>query len=238
MPVLRMTWRQATRGATSRGGAHGRAQQQWVATMCLRASAREASRLSAAVIHEYGPYTLYDLDALPEEGKQYELADGWLTELSPSPWHDHASDRLKDIFRSAARQAGADVYVAGGPSDVSTPVGIRKPDVFIVSRDIACAAITRKARTSYASDLLLAVEVISPRSASEQVDRVRKMREYAQAGIPAYWIVDLEPEPKVAVFHLHDGSYALGAEVRAGQRVDVAQPFAVSFDPGSLTELD
>jgi len=47
--------------------------------------------VSVPAVHEYGPYTLYDLDALPEDGKRYELADGWLTELSPSPWHDQAS---------------------------------------------------------------------------------------------------------------------------------------------------
>jgi hypothetical protein len=42
----------------------------------------------------------------------------------------------------------------------------------------------RKVRTYYASDLLLVAEVISPRSGSEQVDRVRKVGEYARAGIP------------------------------------------------------
>ncbi len=83
--------------------------------------------MSVQAVHEYGPYTLYDLDALPEDGKRYELADGWLTELSPSPWHDHAADRLKDILKNAARLAGAEVYVAGGPNDIATPAGVRKP---------------------------------------------------------------------------------------------------------------
>ncbi|MBO0832747.1 MAG: Uma2 family endonuclease [Actinobacteria bacterium] len=194
--------------------------------------------MSAAVIHEYGPYTLYDLDALPEDGKCYELADGWLTELSPSPWHDHASDRLKDVLRNAAKSAGAEVYVAGGPNDISTPAGVRNPDVFVVPKDIARAAIDRKARTYYASDLLLAAEVISPRSASEQVDRVRKMREYAQAGIPVYWIVDLEPAPKVTTFKLDNGVYVAGAEARAGQIFTTTEPFAISFDPASLAILE
>jgi hypothetical protein len=105
--------------------------------------------MSTPAVHEYGPYTLYDLDALPEDGKRYELADGWLTELSPSPWHDHAADRLKDVLRDAAKRAGADVYVAGGPNDVSTPAGIRKPDVFVVPKDVARTAINRKARTYF-----------------------------------------------------------------------------------------
>jgi Uma2 family endonuclease len=194
--------------------------------------------VNVPAVHEYGPYTLYDLDALPEDGKRYELADGWLTELSPSPWHDHAADRLKAILKDAARLAGAEVYVAGGPNDVSTPAGVRKPDVFVVPRDVARAAIDGKARTYYAADLLLVAEVISPRSSSEQVDRVRKVGEYAKAGIPLYWIVDLEPKPKVTILALHAGEYVLDTEIRAGQALTVSQPFAISFDPRSLTELE
>ena len=142
--------------------------------------------MSIPAIHEYGPYTLYDLDALPEDGKRYELADGWLTELSATPWHDHAADRLKELLKNAARESDADVYVAGGPNDVSTPSGVRKPDVFVVPREVARAAINRKARTYYASDLLLIAEVVSPRSGSERTDRVQKVAEYAKAGTPLY----------------------------------------------------
>lgn len=158
--------------------------------------------------------------------------------MSPSPRHDHAAERLKDILKDAARQAGAEIYVAGGPNDISTPAGIRKPDVFVVPREVARAAIDGGARTYYASDLLLVVEVISPRSGSEQVDRVRKVGEYAKAGIPVYWIVDLEPEAKVTILTLRNGEYVLTAEIRAGHALTTDQPFEVSFDPGSLTQLD
>ena len=194
--------------------------------------------LSSPAVHEYGPYTLYDLDALPEDGKRYELADGWLIELSPSPWHDHAAERLKDMLKHAARLAGAEVYVADGPNDIATPAGVRKPDVFVVPRDVARTAISGKVRTYYASDLLIVAEVISPRSGSEQVDRVRKVREYAQAGIPVYWIVDLEPEVKITILTLRGDDYVLDAEIRAGHTLTASQPFAISFDPGSLTELE
>jgi Uma2 family endonuclease len=187
--------------------------------------------VSIPAMHEYGPYTLYDLDALPEDGKRYELGDGWLTELSPSPWHDHAADRLKDILKQAARRAGAEVYVAGGPNDISTPAGVRKPDAFVVPRNVARAAIEGKVRTYYGSDLLLVAEVISPRSGSEQVDRVRKVDEYAKAGIPWYWIVDLQPEAKVTVLALCDGAYTLDAEIRVGHLLTASQPFEIVFDP-------
>jgi Uma2 family endonuclease len=194
--------------------------------------------MSTPAVHEYGPYTLYDLDALPEDGKRYELADGWLTELSPSPWHDHAADRLKDILRDAAKRAGADVYVAGGPNDVSTPAGIRKPDVFVVPKDVARTAINRKVRTYYSSDLLLVAEVVSPRSGSERTDRVQKVGEYAAAGIPEYWIVELDPDPKITILILDRGGYVKETEVRAGQALSVSEPFEVSFDPAALTNLE
>jgi len=189
-------------------------------------------------VHEYGPYTLYDLDALPEDGKGYELADGWLVELPTSPWHDHGAERLKEILKAAATQAGADVYVVGGPNDVSTPAGIRKPDVVVVPKDAARSAIDRRVRTYYASDLLLVAEVVSSRSGSERTGRVQKVGEYAKAGIPLYWIVDLDPDPKVTVLSSDEGGYELVAEVRGGHVLSVQEPFSVSFDPAALTKLD
>jgi Uma2 family endonuclease len=80
--------------------------------------------------------------------------------------------------------------------------------------------------------------VISPRSGSEQVDRVRRVREYASAGIPRYWIVDLEPEAKITILTLRGHEYAQDAEIRAGDTLTAIQPFAISFDPGTLTELE
>ena len=74
---------------------------------------------------------------------------------------------------------------------MSTPAGIRKPDVFMVPKDVARGAIGRRVRTYYASDLLLVAEVVSSRSGSERTDRVQKVGEYAKAGIPLYWIIEL-----------------------------------------------
>jgi len=93
-------------------------------------------------------------------------------------------------------------------------------------------------RTYYASDLLLVAEVVSPRSGSERTDRVQKVGEYAKAGIPLYWIIELDPDPKVTVLSLGDDAYELVAEVRAGHVLNVREPFPVSFDPVALTELD
>ncbi len=73
-----------------------------------------------------------------------------VTYLSAHHMHDHAADRLKDVLKNAARMAGTQVYVADGPNDITTPAGVRKPDAFIVPRDVARTAISGKVRTYYA----------------------------------------------------------------------------------------
>ncbi|MCP2290384.1 Uma2 family endonuclease [Nocardia amikacinitolerans] len=193
--------------------------------------------MSVAHDHTFGPYTVYDLDALPDEGKGYELADGWLIPLSPSPRHDMAADILRDLFRSAARAAGASVYVQA-PMDISTPAGIRKPDVGVLDRDAARAAHEQNARTFYGRDVLLAAEIVSRRSGSEQVDRVDKVIDYANTGIEHYWIIDLEPRPRVELYRLRESAYECVGTVYAGHRLDVEKPFPIAFDPAELLDVD
>lgn len=194
--------------------------------------------MGATAGRAHGPYTLYDLDAMPEEGRRYELADGWLNELPGDLWHDHAAGALKAILKDAARQADADVHVAGAPQDVTTPAGVRKPDVFAVARDVARAALERQTRTYYGPDLMLVAEVVTPRTVNEQIDRVRKVEEYAATGIPHYWIVDLEPRPSITLLELAGGRYEVAGKARSGETVTLDAPFPISFDPVRLSEMD
>lgn len=57
----------------------------------------------------------------------------------------------------------------------------------------------------------LAVEIISP--SSVKIDREEKFREYAQAGVPEYWIIDSRPGRERADFYTlaDDGRYRLFA---------------------------
>ncbi|MFI1915012.1 Uma2 family endonuclease [Nocardia sp. NPDC020380] len=191
--------------------------------------------MSVAHDNAFGPYTIYDLDSLPDEGKGYELADGWLIPLSPSPRHDMAADILRDRLRSAARAAGAKVHIQG-PMDISTPAGVRKPDVAVIDRDSARAAHEANMRTFYGRDVQLVAEVVSRRSGSEPVDRVDKLLDHAAAGIAAYWIIDLEPHPQIAMHTLVEGAYAPPTKVQAGQTLRIESPFAFSIDPADLID--
>lgn len=200
---------------------------------------------NAGIIRDvgFGPYTVRDLDALPDGGKGFELEDGWLIELSPSPWHNWAAQKLARIIEDAAARAGAPVFVGtGGEWEISTPAGIRKPDAFIVPRDVARAAVEdRTPQQIPGRDLLFVAEVVSPGSASERTDRVRKVGEYAALGIPYYWIVELDPRPRVQVLTLADGAYRADGVAEAGSELsaelDAGKPFTVVFDPAVLAVL-
>ena len=170
----------------------------------------------------YGPYTIDDLDALPDEGVRRELVNGWiLVAPRPSTFRDHAAkvlERALDDAAAAAAAASADVYVKG-PLDIDTGPSVRVPDIVVVEGETARAARARKARAYDAPDVLLVVEIVSPRSGSEQHDRVNKVFEYAQAGIPQYWLIDLEPEPSIVIRRLgEDGRYMSRPRPPAGHR--------------------
>nr|BFE76415.1 hypothetical protein GCM10020092_097160 [Actinoplanes digitatis] len=62
------------------------------------------------------------------------------------------------------------------------------------------------------TDLLLAVEIVSPGSAV--MDEVVKVREYAAAGIPRYWMVERDAAQTVTLHVLGaDGAYEVAAKM-------------------------
>ncbi|WP_195905304.1 Uma2 family endonuclease [Parafrankia elaeagni] len=186
----------------------------------------------------YGPYTVEDLHGLPDDGRSFELVDGWLIELAPSTRHDFLAGQLSRILERAAEAAKARVYVQA-PMDIATPAGARKPDVAVIDA-VAASSARRLGRSLYhGADVLLAVEVVSRGSGSEREDRGRKVTEYALAGIPQYWIVDFDPEPRVQVLRMTADGAAYGRPtVFSGQdTVEISDPFPVSFPLPALLDF-
>ncbi len=102
----------------------------------------------------------------------------------------------------------------------------RLPDIVIVPRAEADRLLRQTAVLR--SPSLLAVEIVSPSSASEDYDE--KLREYQTLGIPEYWIVDPEglgaakhigfpKAPTVTVYQLVEGRYE-GRQFRGSDRID------------------
>jgi Uma2 family endonuclease len=137
--------------------------------------------VSGQTIHP-GEFTFEDLDALPDDGLQYELVDGMLL-VTPGPFPMHQQAVVEIAFRlRLACPRELQVFVA--PLDFR-PTSRRslQPDVMVVrGEDVGPKNIQRP--------LLLAVEVLS--NSTGPKDLLLKRSLYADAGIPSYWIFDTD----------------------------------------------
>ncbi|GAA2719284.1 Uma2 family endonuclease [Actinocorallia aurantiaca] len=192
----------------------------------------------------FGPYTVLDLHELPDDGKGFELEDGWLIEVAASARHNWVMRTLARLLDAAVSDAGADVLVLdGGEWEMSTPAGIRKLDVFVVPREVARAAIVDESpKVIPGCEVLLVVEVISPGSGSERTDRMRKVADYAATGIPQYWIIEHTPTLLVHRLALHGDTYTptappTGAGSLVTAEIEADKPLPVTFDPAVLMDF-
>lgn len=150
-------------------------------------------------------WTVEEVLALPEDGRRYELVDGVLLvngvavpggdlealdpAMTPSPsWtHQRAVFALARLLAAyAERHRIGDTMVA--PADVPLQHGqLVQPDIFVLPRG---AGGKLPMEWEDVGRLLLAVEVLSPSTARS--DKVRKRVLYQRAGVPQYWIVDVD----------------------------------------------
>jgi Uma2 family endonuclease len=118
---------------------------------------------------------------------RYELIDGeLLVTPGPRPCHQIAVAELFLLLTVYVRGEELGLVIMS-PSDIQLePETITQPDVFAVP------AIFSKGLREWhtVKSLLLAVEVISP--SSVRSDREVKRKFYLRAGVPEYWVVDLD----------------------------------------------
>jgi Uma2 family endonuclease len=113
--------------------------------------------------------------------------------------------------------------------NVEIPGGrLTGPDVAIVDGRIADTNPTRY----QPSAVHLVVEIVSP--GSKAADRAIKPELYADARIPFYWRLELEPEPALFPYVLRGDRYENAPSITAGSRARVPAPFTVDLDPADL----
>ena len=165
--------------------------------------------------------TIAEYAALAEDDRyRWELQEGNLV-MSPRPTMRHmiASGELRDQLKTqlpaewwVIRDLDVDLQLA--PAD--QPGWSRRPDLLVVHKD-AVARVDAEGGLLRAREVSLVIEIASP--GSQRMDRVIKRGEYADAGIPYYWIIDLEPPVSLIAHHLagefgygddgeHTGAYA------------------------------
>lgn len=162
-------------------------------------------------------WTVDDLDDIPDDGMRYELVDGSLYVSPPATvGHNSAAFRLGVLLDAALDDTWR---VVPGPGVVLDRRNYREPDLVVV-RPTAL-----EGRFAAAGDVLLAVEVMSPSSVTD--DRLTKPAQYARAGIPHYWRLERGSQP-VLVTHQLDGE-VYRETGRAVDEVILDRPVALRF---------
>jgi Uma2 family endonuclease len=186
--------------------------------------------------------TLDMYKAFPEDAsKQIEVVDGWMVRCeSAEPSHQAIQFNLLAALRDAVKLmdrrketchrvlGDLDVLISDSPK-----LHFRRPDV-VVYRCID-ADRGKWGHKPYASDCVIAVEIVSADSVTTDVRD--KRAEYAAAGIPHYWIVRMTdndgPAISVERFLLTlDGAYTTeGIAVRGRdfQAVETINPFPLKL---------
>ncbi len=179
--------------------------------------------------------TINEYAALGETETGYtELVEGRLL-MSPSPVPDHnyASLRLAVQLEAqlpAELEVIQDVDVDLELVPAGEPGFSRRPDLLIVQRG-ARERVRNEGGMIKASEVRVAIEVVS--AGSRRTDYVDKRREYADAGIPHYWIVDISMPVSLVACHLtEEFGYVDHAEVT--ETFTAPEPFPVSIDLTTL----
>ncbi len=132
-------------------------------------------------------WTPDEVRALPADGRRYEVVAGELL-VTPAPGFAHQEAvRLLILALSGYVERTNVGHAAFSPADLTPePGALVQPDAFVVG----LVAGRRPRDWADIERLLLAIEVLSPSTA--RADRAVKRRLYQRAGVPEYWIVDLE----------------------------------------------
>lgn len=128
----------------------------------------------------------YELYAnMIDDGNRYEISDGVLELMSPSPTFTHQSMifEIQLLLNNSCRK---DFIIVSSPIDVIlSDTEVRQPDIVMIHR--SRMSIIGNRGINGAPDLV--VEVTSEHS--RRRDKVRKRIVYAKYGVAEYWIVDL-----------------------------------------------
>ena len=180
-----------------------------------------------SVIPHGRPFTVADLEGMPDDGNRYELIDGML-HVSPAPWlgHQVVSAGVYDRLRPAC---SPDLLVLYAPVDVQPDTHTSvQPDVLVVRRSDLGGKNLKIAP-------VLALEVLSP--STRLYDLNTKRSAYEKMGVASYWIVDPTAPGALTVFELDaEGRYQQVAYVEGDEPFVARAPFPVAIVPARLLD--
>ena len=147
--------------------------------------------------------TYKDYEALPADGRRYELHEGELSvTAAPSPKHQQVSGNLFVALRHHAKTHGLGEVLYAPIDCILSDITIVQPDIVYLEAQRLAAISSR----GIEGPPTLVVEIVSP--STIQIDRSVKFQLYARYGVPHCWIVDPEVR-SIEAYRLTEGVYQL-----------------------------
>jgi len=189
--------------------------------------------MSIAFVDHAGPWTIEDVEALPDDGNhtRYELLTPGVLTVTPAldgSVHQRASRRLANLLDAAVR-AAQKPYEVLAVINLEFPGGrLAAPDLVVIDQ----AATATDAPRCPSASVLLAVEIVSPHTQPQ--DRIIKPQLYAEGGIEHYWRLELEDQPHLIASKLRNGRYRQTLTARGGEAATIEEPYRMQLDPAAL----
>ena len=172
--------------------------------------------------------TYKDYEALPADGRRYELHEGELSVTpAPSPQHQRILGNLNEVVRQHVKARGlGEVFFA--------PIDCILGETTVVQPDLVYLDTSRLPIVSgrgIEGPPTLVVEILSP--TTTLIDRSTKRQLYARYGVPYYWIVDPEART-VEAYVLSEEGYQLATRAAGPEAVSLPPLPDLALVPASL----
>ncbi|MCA1676763.1 MAG: Uma2 family endonuclease, partial [Actinobacteria bacterium] len=161
-------------------------------------------------------FTYPDLEAVPDDENRYELSYGALI-VTPAPNTRHQA-LIVSVAAFLHQRKPASVRVLAEAELLIRPDLVKRPDVQVVDENLVggqCVVGTPS----------LVVEIHSP--ATMALDLTEKRLVYAEAHIPAYWLIDPDAMT-LTILELADGQYIERAILDRDAEIAVSRPFSMT----------
>jgi Uma2 family endonuclease len=170
------------------------------------------------------PFTVDDLEAMPDDGNRYELIDGTLI-VSPAPGLRH--QRMAYLLFGVLEAVCPDEFIV-----VGAPFAVRPSATTELQPDVLVGRYEDFTDKLLPTAPVLAVEIVSPSSVLNDLNY--KKAAYQRMGVRCYWVIDPEA-PSLTVFELDDaGVYRTVGEVKGTDGYQASLPFPVRVVPADL----
>ncbi|MBV9314722.1 MAG: Uma2 family endonuclease [Pseudonocardia sp.] len=180
--------------------------------------------MTAMSVHATAPFTVADLEGMPDDGRRYELIDGELL-VSPAPGLRHQTVGLR-LYRLLDDACPADLYA------LAAPFAVQPDQLTEVQPDVLVARFAELTEKNLPTAPVLAVEVLSP--SGQSIDLTLKRALYQRMGVSSYWIIDPKVPSLLALELGPNGKYREVAKAVGDEPFEATRPFAVRIIPNDL----